>query len=154
MYIAAVKKFVAILIFCCSFAASAQVKIDVPEHNYKARDKIDVTISNLGKTEITFCVEYGYMSYADSGHSEFTPTPVYVEQKGPRRWGSLITGPDVGSIPHPETLGEGQSRWFPFRVNAHGTVRIGLQYRLGSDPHFCDDRKGARIARSRAFPIE
>lgn len=119
-----------------------------------SHDKIDVQIANAGVSDVTFCVEYGYVSFVDSDHSESTPTPVYVQQKNSGHWGTLVTGPDIGSSRHPETLHSGESRQFPFRINAHGTVRILLEYRLGSDENFCQDRKGMRVARSHEFPID
>ena len=42
---------------------------------------------------------------------------------------------------------------FPFRVNAQGTIRLGLNYRLGSNEYSYEDRKGVRITRSREFRI-
>jgi len=143
-----------ILTFCCSILASAQVRISVPQQQYKSRDKIDVQISNSGAEEITFCVEAGYISYIDSEHSEPSPTPIHVQQKGPRRWSTLLTGPDIGSIPSAEILRPGESQHFPFRVNAHGTIRLLLEYRVGSDEQFCDGRKGRKIAKSREISIE
>ena len=49
----------------------------------------------------------------------------------------LLYGPDVGSSRHPETLHSGESQHFPFRVNAHGTVRSVLEYRPGQDENLC-----------------
>ncbi len=145
------KKIAAILLVSCSISATAQVRVSIPDVAYKAHDRIDVLIVNDGASEVTFCVEYGYSSSVDAEHAEATPTPVYVEQKNSRGWGTLLTGPDIGSSRHPVTLGAGESQHFPFRVNAHGTVRIVLDYRFGSDETFCFRRKGMRVARSREF---
>jgi hypothetical protein len=147
-------KKLAMLIFFCPALVCAQVKIMVPERQYKSRDKINVAIINTGTSEITYCLEAGYISYIDPDHSEPSPTPVYVQQKTSRGWGTLMSGPDIGSSVHPEILGPGETQHFPFRVNAHGTVRVVLVYKLGSDAHFCQERKGKRIARSREFSIE
>lgn len=78
--------------------------MSVPELHYRSHDRIDVEIANSGTSDVTFCVEAGYVSYIDSDHSEPTPTPVYVQQKNSRGWGTLMTGPDIGSAPAPFTL--------------------------------------------------
>jgi hypothetical protein len=149
-----VKTIAAILLVLWSIAATAQARISIPDVTYKAHDRIDVEIENAGASDVTFCVEYGYSSSIDAEHAEPTPTPVYVQQKSSRGWDTLLTGPDIGSSPHPVTLGARESQHFPFRVNAHGTVRIVLEYRVGSDENFCFHRKGVRVARSREFSIE
>ena len=114
------------LAICFSVAVPAQVKIVVPEAAYRAYDKIDVEILNAGSGDASFCVQYGYVLFVDSDHTEATPTPVYVQQKEKRGWNTLLTGPDVGSALHLETLGRGQSLHYPFRVHTHGTVRLVL----------------------------
>ena len=148
------KAICAILVICCSIAAIAQAKISVPEASYRSHDKIDVEILNTGSGDVTFCVEYGYISFIDYNSTETTPTPVYVQQKGARGWNTLLTGPDIGSAVHPITLGRGESKQYPFRVNAHGTVRLVLDYWVDSSDYECGDRKSARRAVSREFRIE
>ena len=130
------------------------MKIRVPELHYKSHDRIDVEIMNTGTSDVTFCVEYGYVSYIDSDHPEPTPTPVYVQQKNSRGWGTLMTGPDIGSTRNPVTLGQGGSQHFPIRVNAHGTVRLVLDYRVGSTANPCERSKWMKSVRSREFSIE
>jgi len=56
-----VKRISAILIIWYSIAASAEMKIRVPELHYKSHDRIDVEIMNTGTSDVTFCVEYGYV---------------------------------------------------------------------------------------------
>lgn len=143
-----------ILAICCSIAASAQVKIQVPESSYRSHDKIDVEILNTGSKDVTFCVEYGYMSFVDSNNTEMTPTPVYVQRKVARGWDTLMTGPDVGSLRVPVSLVSGESQHYPFRVNDHGTVRLVLDYWVGSSGRKCGDNMGGRSAKSREFRIE
>ena len=137
-----VRKIAAITLVCWPFAASAQIKISIPDATYKSHDRIDLEIVNTGTSDATFCVESGYVSFIDSHQTESTPTPVYVQQKVSNHWRTLLTGPDIGSSPHPDVLQSRESRHFPFRVNAHGTIRIVLKYRLGSDENFCADKKG------------
>lgn len=144
----------AILVICRSIAASAQVKIGVSEPSYRSHDKIDVEVLNTGSSDVKFCVEYGYESFIDSDHTEATPTPVYVQQEVTRGRSSLLTGADIGSAQHLETLERGQSQHYPFRVNAHGTVRLVIDYWLGSEDHQCGDTKSRRTAFSHKFQIE
>ena len=154
VYIAYVKPIIGIVLLCGAITAAAQIRIEVPNAAYKSRDRIDVDIVNTGASDVTYCVEYGYISFLDSDHSESTPTPAYVQQRNARHWSTLLIGPDIGSTRHPEILHSGESQHFPFRVNAHGTVRVVLEYRLGAYENFCANRKGMRVAKSREFPIE
>ena len=59
-----------------SATAYAQVEIRVPRLQYKAQDKINVEIVNAGATDVSFGVQYGYVSFIDPEHTESTPTPV------------------------------------------------------------------------------
>ena len=148
-------KTVAVILAVSSSAiGAAQVRVRVPDQHYKSHDKIDVQITNTGASNVTFCVEAGYISYIDSEHSESSPTPIYVQQRGARGWSSLLTGPDIGSARSPETLGPGQSQHFPFRVNASGTIRLVLNYWPDSNQHSCENRNGLRVARSREISME
>lgn len=144
----------AVALSCWSFAMIAQVSVSTPKMAYKSHERIDVKIVNSGNTDVTYCVQYGQLSFIDPEHIEPTPTPVYVQQRTSHGWSTLLNGPDIGSSLHPETLAAGESQHFPFRVNAHGTVRIVLEYRLGTDEKFCVDRKGKRVVRSREISIE
>jgi hypothetical protein len=152
-----VKTLSAILIFCCSILASAQVKITVPQQRYSSGDKIDVTITNTGTTEITYCVSYKNFGFVDHRIQQTFPSPVSLQERGPQGWGTLITGYD-DSLPPPQpvTLQWGEAQHFPFRVRTHGTVRLVLEYALGSNEHFCEDRKNMRVVgtRSREFSID
>ncbi|MGB0065745.1 MAG: hypothetical protein WBP85_14985 [Terracidiphilus sp.] len=142
-----------VVTFFCTLTASAQVQIRVPSQHYEAQDRINVEIVNTGTGDVSFCVEYGYVSYAED-HSESTPTPVYVQQKKEKGWDTLLTGPDVGSIRQSVTLGRGESQVYPFRVNAHGKIRVVLDYWVGNGAGSCESPKGRREVKSRAFQIE
>ena len=135
-------------------SAAAQVKISVPDEHYLAHDKINVGIKNAGSSPVTYCVEVGYVSYSDSQHLEPSPTPIRIQQKSSRGWSTMLTGPDVGSHLKAEILLPGESELFPFRVNTHGTIRLVLEYQLGSNERFYHNRKGAKTARSREISIE
>jgi hypothetical protein len=149
-----VKTIAAIVLGCWSVAAVAQISIRVPRSRYKSHEMIEVEIVDTGDADVTYCVEYGQVSFIDPDHSGPTPTPLYVQQKTSRGWNTLLNGPDVGSSRRPETLHSGESQHFPFRVNAHGTVRIVLEYRLGPDENFCTDETGKRVVTSREISIE
>jgi hypothetical protein len=143
-----------ILAFICALTASAQVQIRIPSQRYKSHDTINVEIANTSAGDLSFCVEYGYVSYIDDNRSEATPTPVYVQQKRENGWDTLLTGPDVGSIRQSITLRRGESQTYPFRVNAHGEVRMVLDYWIGAPVGSCENPKGRRTAKSHAFQIE
>jgi hypothetical protein len=143
-----------VLAFFCALTASAQVQMRIPSQRYKSHDRINVEIVNASARDISFCVEYGYVSYIDDNRTEATPTPVYVQQKRENGWDTLLTGPDVGSIRQSVTLGRGESQTYPFRVNAHGEVRMVLDYWIGAPVGSCEYPKRRRTAKSRAFQIE
>jgi hypothetical protein len=152
-----VKTLSAILIFCCSILVSAQVKITVPQQRYSSGDKIGVTITNTGATEITYCVSYKNFAFVDHHIQQTFPSPLSVQERGSQGWATLITGYD-DSLPPPQpvTLRLGEAQHFPFRVHTHGPARLVLEYTLGSNEHFCEDRKNMRVVgtRSREFPID
>ena len=135
-------------------AIAAQVQIVIPPMAYKSQDRIDVGIMNRSSGEVSYCVQIGFVSYADADHPEATPTPVYVQQRTERGWGTLMIGPDIGSTLNVETLQPEESRTYPFRLNVHGTVRVLLRYWTGTDHWSCNETKGMKTARSREFAIK
>lgn len=142
------------LILLCSTLAAAQVRISVPDHQYKSGDKIDVVITNIGVSDVTFCVKYGNFGYVEHHVEEAFPSPFAIQERGPQGWGTLFTD-YVDSLPPPKavTLQSGDSQHFPFRVSTHGTVRLVLVYGFGSNEHFCDDRTKMSIAGSRSQDV-
>ena len=146
-----------LLMFWCSVLASAQVQISVPEQPFRSGDKIDAAITNVGTSDVTFCVTFRNFGYVDHHVEEAFPSPMVLQQKGPQGWGALFTG-YVTSPPPPQavTLRSGESQHFPFRVHTHGTVRLDLTYGFGSNEHFCNDRANMSIAEasSREFSID
>ena len=78
---------------------SRQVSIDVPREQLNSRETIPAIVANRGKDPVTFCVQFGQTSKASpSGESELTPIPFLVQQYSPGKWGTLMIGPDIGSI--------------------------------------------------------
>ena len=94
-----------LLLLCGS--GFGQLEIRIPQQHYKQHGSIAVVIANKSTQYVSFCVEYGHWSFQDSDRIETTPTPVYVQRKGKRGWGTLLIGPDVGSMRHSVSLGAG-----------------------------------------------
>ena len=65
-----------------------------------------------------------------------------------------MTGPGIGSSSNPVTIGAAESQHFPFRVNAHGTVRLVLDYWVGSTRNPCERGKRMKSMKSFEFSIE
>jgi hypothetical protein len=116
-------------------AAIAQVKITVPTQRYNAHDEIRAKVENTGNIAVTFCVEFGQTSMK-GGDVESTPSPFWVQGNSDGKWGTLMIGPDVGSIRTAEVLEAGESREFPFRLNDSGRMRLRLNYWRGSITNF------------------
>jgi hypothetical protein len=95
---------VVLVLFCAS--AVGQMQIRIPQQRYKQHDSIDVVIANTTRKDVSFCVEFGY--YRDAEHIEATPTPVYVQRNYRGKWGTLLIGPDIGSIRHSFIVGAGR----------------------------------------------
>jgi hypothetical protein len=140
------------LLFCVS--AFGQLEIRIPQQHYKQHDRIDLVIANTGTKDVSFCVEYGHWSFPDADHIETTPTPVYVQRKDRRGWGTLLIGPDVGSMRHSVSLGAGESQQYPFRLSDAGEMRIMVDYWIGESDRTCQQPKGRKTAKSRVFAIE
>jgi hypothetical protein len=71
------------------------------------------------------------------------------------KWGVLLIGPDVGSMLAPVEVEAGKSLEFPFRLNGAGTMRLRLDYWIGSRPDVkCYGRaKGTKHLRSAIFVL-
>jgi hypothetical protein len=136
-------------------AAAAQVKIDLDAKHYVLQEKIHAKVENTGNLPITVCVEIGQTS-TKGGETESTPSPFFVQQKGNRNWGTLMIGPDVGSIRTAVVLTAGESKEFAFRLSVSGELRLRLNYWQGSIPKMnCNaSPKGSKLATSAVFTIE
>ena len=135
--------------------AKSQVKITVPSQRYKVHDEIHATVENMGSNAVTFCVEFGQTSMK-GGDVESTPSPFWVQRNDRGKWGSLMIGPDVGSVRGAVVLEAAQSKGFVFRLNHSGKMRLRLYYRHGSLPEWdCHTQpKGLKQATSDVFTIE
>jgi hypothetical protein len=157
-YTARVKRLV-LSSFCFSLilttAAAAQVKITIPAQQYKVGEEIPAKVENRAKFAVTFCVEFGQTSMKE-GVPESTPYPFWVQRNDNGKWGTLLIGPDVGSVRGPVVLQGGESMGFPFRLNDSGRMRLRLNYWHGSFPDLdCHAKpKGIKLLTSTAFTVE
>jgi len=112
-------------------AVAAQVKIDVAAKHYRVQEEIHARVENTGGRSVTFCVELGQAS-PRGAEIESTPSPFWVQEYSDSKWGTLMIGPDVGSIRAVVVLETGESKEFPFRLNDSGRMRLRLNYWYGS----------------------
>jgi hypothetical protein len=142
---------VVILLFAGSVAA--QVKIAIPKRNFQLEEQILATLKNQSSRPITVCVEFGQWS-PKAGTLESTPSPFLVEVNRDGRWSVLLNGPDIGSNSQSVEVDSGKSLEFPFRLNEEGTLRLRLDYWVGSKEVKCNrGEKGARHLRSATFTV-
>ena len=144
------KWIVALLLLVTSL--SAQVNVVIPKRHYQPQEQIPAKLENQMSQPITVCVEFGQWS-PKGGTIESTPSPFFVERNDSGKWSVLLNGPDVGSSRHPVEVDPGKSLEFPFRLNGEGTMRLRLDYWIGSRPHVkCNGAtKGAKHLRSATF---
>lgn len=111
----------------------AQVRILVPKQHYQQQERISAKLENQTSQPITVCVQLG--QWSPKGDTiESTPSPFFVERNNNGNWGVLLNGPDVGSNSQPVEVDSGKSMEFPFRLNGEGTMRLRLDYWIGSRP--------------------
>jgi hypothetical protein len=136
-------------------AALARVKIVVPAQHYKVHEKIPAKVENINQHSVTLCVEFGQTS-SNAGEIESTPSPFRVQRNIDGKWGTLIIGPDVGSLRAAVVLNAGESYEFPFRLIDSGTMRLQLNYWRGSTPDLdCHaPPKGRKLQTSANFTVE
>jgi hypothetical protein len=136
--------------------AVAQVTITVPAQQYKAQEKIPAKVENNGNGAVTFCAEVGQTSSKKEGGIESTPLPFWVQQNSSGKWGTLMIGPDLGSLRIAVVLEARETKEFPFRLNGTGRMRLRLNYWRGSIPNLdCNARpKGAKLVTSAMFTID
>jgi hypothetical protein len=127
----------------------AQVKINIPEQHYKAREQIRAKVENTDSRPVTLCIRF-------LGLIESTPSPFWVERNSNGKWHTLIMGPDVGNQSTSLVLGAGKSEEFFVRLSDSGKMRLRLDYWSGSFPNLgCDaPPKGLKVATSSFFTIE
>jgi hypothetical protein len=112
---------------------SAQVTVVIPKRHYEPQEQIPAKLENQTSRPITVCVQFG--QWSPKGDTiESTASPFFVERNDNGKWSILLNGPDVGSNSQPVEVDSGKSMEFPFRLNGEGTMRLRLDYWIGSRP--------------------
>jgi hypothetical protein len=125
------KWLLALLVLATSL--SAQVRVIIPKRHYQPQEQIPARLENHTSRPITVCVQFG--QWSPKGETiESTPSPFFVERNDNGKWGILLNGPDVGSNSQPVKVDSGKSMEFPFRLNDEGTMRLRLDFWIGSRP--------------------
>jgi hypothetical protein len=138
-------------------ALVSQVRVNTGGEEFKSHQQIPVTISNAGRNNVSYCVEFGQWSLktgsGEAGDIESTPIPFYVQKQSGYKWGTLLIGTDVGSRKSAVVLKAGESQQFPFRLGDHGRMRLVLDYWHGENDSVCKFPKGKKTARSKIFVV-
>jgi len=112
---------------------SAQVRVVIPKLHYQSQEQIPAKLENKTSQPITVCVQFG--QWSPKGDTiESTPSPFFVERNDNGKWSVLLNGPDIGSNSQPVEVDSDKSMEFPFRLNGEGTMRLRLDYWIGSRP--------------------
>jgi len=148
--------------------ALSQVRIVTSRTDFNSHDRIDVQITNTGEKAVSYCVEFGQISYKgeivsapEPDHSripayvrvETTPIPFYVQKDKSGKWRTLMIGPDIGSSRHAVVLEAGESQQYPFRLGDRGRMRLVLDYWLGENDSVCEFPKHKKTAHSNIFAV-
>lgn len=138
------------------FVAMAQAKIDLSAQHYKLHEEIRAKVQNIGSRSVTICVEFGQTSHKSDGEVESTPIPFWVQRNDHGKWGTLLIGPDVGSLRVPVLLDAGESNDFSIRLIDSGRMRLRLEYWPRPIPKLdCHARpRGAKRVTSAVFTVE
>lgn len=146
-------KWVIALLFLAA-SLSAQVRAVIPKRHYQWQEQIPAKLENKTSQPITVCVQFG--QWSPKGDAiESTPSPFLVERNDNGKWGVLLNGPDVGSNSQPVEVEAGKSLEFPFRLNRQGTMRLRLEYWIGSraDVKCNGSAKDTKHLRSATFTV-
>jgi hypothetical protein len=133
---------------------SAQVRVVIPKRHYQPQEQIPAKLENQTSRPITVCVQFG--QWSPKGDTiESTPSPFFVERNDNGKWSILLIGPDVGSNSQPVEVDSGKSMEFPFRLNGEGTMRLRLDYWIGSRPDvkYNGPTKDTKHLRSATFTL-
>jgi len=133
---------------------SAQVRVVIPKRQYQSQEQIPAKLENQASRPITVCVQFG--QWTPKGDTiEGTPFPFFVERNDNGKWSVLLNGPDAGSNSQPVEVDPGKSMEFPFRLNGEGTMRLRLDYWIGSSPDVkCNGTTtGTKHLRSATFTL-
>ena len=122
-----------VAVLLSAISLSAQVIVVIPKAHYQPQEQIPARLENQTSRPITVCVQFG--QWSPKGDSiESTPSPFFVERNDNGKWSILLNGPDVGSNAKPVEVDSRKSMEFPLRLNGEGTMRLRLDYWIGSRP--------------------
>jgi hypothetical protein len=148
--------FTSLVLVLASLTATAQVKIHASPQHPKKYETIHASVENTGRNPVIFCIEVGQTSPKEGGEIETTPLPFWVQRNDNGKWGTLMIGPDVGSLRSPNLLEPGKSVEFVFRLGESGQMRLRMNYWNGPlanlDCHA--PPKGTRVVTSAIFTVE
>jgi hypothetical protein len=133
---------------------TAQLRVVIPKPHYQPQEQIPAKLENQTSQPITVCVQFG--QWSPKGDTiESTPSPFLVERNENGKWSVLLNGPDVGSNSQPVEVDSGKSLEFPFRLNGEGTMRLRLDYWIGSraDMKCNGPAKDTKHLRSATFTV-
>lgn len=128
-----------------------QARITVQPGPFKLHERIKAIVVNEGKAPIAVCTEIGQTSQVGE-EQQGTPYPFYIQKLSQNKWSTLLIGPDVGSYRATEILKAGESREYPFALNATGKMRLVVEFwpqELAGDK--CPDAKIGKTAKSKLF---
>ncbi|HUJ29892.1 MAG TPA: hypothetical protein VLY23_01330 [Candidatus Acidoferrum sp.] len=115
-------------------------------------------VINRRSTLISFCVTCAGTIVPSPGA---TVPAVDVQRPGPKKWGSLLWGLDMGSCYAPTQLGSREGQEFLMKLSEPGRYRLRLSYvprSLSASPGvgICaklDELKGAKLVTSEEFEV-
>lgn len=133
---------------------SAQVRVVIPKRHYQPQEQIPAKLENQTAQSMTVCVEFCQWSPKEDS-LETTPSPFFVERNDNGKWSVLLNGPDIGNYSGPVEVESGKSLELPFRLNGEGTMKLRLDYWIGSRPGMeCNRRaKDTKHSRSATFTL-
>jgi len=135
----------------------SQVRMATSHTDFTSHDRIDVQITNSGKNAVSYCVEFGQISFktgtGTAEDMEHTPIPFYVQKENGGKWGTLLIGPDIGSSRHAVMLKAGESQHYPFRISDRGRMRLVLDYWRGENDDVCEHPKAKKTTRTNIFVV-
>ena len=106
--------------------ASTPLKIAVEGSRYLVGQLAKVSVTNTGRMPIIICLAC-CGTIIDAKTDQVVPD-FDVQVRGPRRWGHLLWGCDVGNCFAPSILAAGQTREFRLKFPQAGRYRLRLYY--------------------------
>lgn len=121
-----------------------------------AEQTFAVRILNRRSKTISFCIAFA------GDIASLPPVPAFdVQRLGPKKWGSLLWGSDLGPSDAPTELGSEKTQEFRMKLIAPGRYRLRLYYVPGTFPDSpgadacakVDQLKGGKVVTSEEFEV-